>query len=259
MVAFDPSQADPAMLELFQAEMDAHIPVLNQGLLALEKGLAGAREIEAMMRAAHSIKGAARIVGIEPAVRVSHVMEDCFTAAKDKRIELSSDSVDVLLQGVDALQRICSPQEGAALAETTLQDLLNQIGLVRDGKATPVRAVAAEAVALPATTASKDLVAATVRRDEPSVTLPAVFDDASSAALRQEMLDTLSLRPARIQVDFAQVGQLTAAALALLVAFAAEAGANEPVPAIEGRGVCASAKSVLQVAGLAGAFGLGSV
>jgi len=70
MATFDLSQLDPAMLELFQAEMDTHIPVLDQGLLALEKGQAGDREIEAMMRAAHSIKGAARIVGIEPAVRV---------------------------------------------------------------------------------------------------------------------------------------------------------------------------------------------
>src|SRR3954466_6162554 len=104
---FDASKLDPAMLELFQAEMDTHIPVLNEGLLALEKGQAGDREIEAMMRAAHSIKGAAKIVGIEPAVRISHAMEDCFTAAKEKTVVLSSDAVDTLLQGVDALQRIC--------------------------------------------------------------------------------------------------------------------------------------------------------
>jgi two-component system sensor histidine kinase and response regulator WspE len=244
MDASDALQIDPAMLELFQAEMDAHIPVLNQGLLALEKGQAGAADIEAMMRAAHSIKGAARIVGIEPAVRVAHVMEDCFTAAKDKRIALSSDSVDVLLQGVDALQRICSPAEGAARTETTLQELLNRIGLVRDGKATA------------ASSASTDLVAATVRRDEPGITLPAVFTDESLSATRREILDTLSLRPARIQVDFAQVERLSAASLALLVAFTAEAQANEPPPEIESRAVSASVRAVLQVAGLAGPFGL---
>src|SRR4029079_15914567 len=134
MGTFEAFQIDPAMLELFQAEMDANIPALNQGLLALEKSEAGARELEAMMRAAHSIKGAARIVGVEPAVRVAHVMEDCFTAAKDKRIALSSDSVDVLLQGVDALQRICSPQDGSTLADSALQELLNRIDLVKDGK-----------------------------------------------------------------------------------------------------------------------------
>ena len=248
MGGLDAYQIDPAMLELFQAEMDAHIPALNQGLLALEKREAGAREIEAMMRAAHSIKGAARIVGIEPAVRVAHVMEDCFTAAKDKRIELSSDSTDVLLQGVDALQRICSPQDGAALTEAVLQELLDRIALVRDGKATTL-APAARA-------ASTNLVAATVHRDEASVTLPAVFDAASAAGIRQEMLDTLALRPTRLQVDFAQVRQLSATGLALLVAFAQAANEADAAQAIEVRGVSSTVKSILQVAGLADSFGL---
>src|SRR4051794_38611266 len=152
-------QIDPAMLELFQAEMDTHIPVLNQGLLALEKGQAGARENEAMMRAAHSIKGAARIVGIEPAVRGSHVMEDCFTAAKEKRIALSSDAVDVLLQGVDALQRICSPQSGSAITEAFLQELLARLTSLKNGE--PAATLSAAIPATGTTHASTSLVAAT--------------------------------------------------------------------------------------------------
>src|SRR5262245_54711982 len=168
MGASDAFQIDPAMLELFQAEMDTHIPVLNEGLLALEKGQAGAREIEAMMRAAHSIKGAARIVGIEPAVRVSHVMEDCFTAAKDKRITLSSDCVDVLLEGVDALQRICTPLAGTPLAESELQPLLDRLVALKSGQPA--------ARAAPST----NLVAATVHREEPGVTIPATLDEKSA-------------------------------------------------------------------------------
>ena len=58
------------------------------------------------MRAAHSIKGAARVVGVDPAVRVAHVMEDCFVAAQKGAIELSPGDVDVLLRGVDLLGKI---------------------------------------------------------------------------------------------------------------------------------------------------------
>ena len=36
------------------------------------------------------IKGAARIVGIEAAVALSHIIEDCFVAARDGRIEMTS-------------------------------------------------------------------------------------------------------------------------------------------------------------------------
>jgi two-component system sensor histidine kinase and response regulator WspE len=242
------------MLELFQAEMDTHVPVLNQGLLALEKGQAGDREIEAMMRAAHSIKGAARIVGIEPAVRVAHSMEDCFTAAKNKTIVLSSDVVDVLLEGVDALQRICSPQESSAMTEASLGALLGQIGLIKSG-GNAMMSTTGGGGSVAATT-STDLVAATIRREEPSITLPEVFDDSCTAAVRRELLDTLSLRPGRILLDFAHVDQLTTGALALLIAFSREANRSEPAPVIEARGVSSGVQSILRVAGLAHVFGL---
>jgi anti-anti-sigma factor len=122
--------------------------------------------------------------------------------------------------------------------------------------AAPVAAAAAAAAAPPARTASTELIAATVHRDEPSVMLPAVFDAASAAAIRKEMLDTLALRPTRIQVDFAQVGQLSATGLALLAAFAQAANAAGAAQAIEVCGISSTVTSILQVAGLADSFGL---
>jgi chemotaxis protein histidine kinase CheA len=249
---------DPEMLDLFRAEMDTHLPVLSRGLLALEKGEVTAQEIEAMMRAAHSIKGAARIVGIEPAVRVSHIMEDCFTAAKEtakeKCIALNSVAVDVLLEGLDALQRICSPQDGEAVSEASLQTLLGRIAAVRD--ASPAAAAASPPPPAPKPALSGNLVAATVDRDEPGITLPAAWNDESAAALRREMLDTLSLRPARIRLDFAHVERLCASALAVLASFAREAGQCKPSPAVRATETSDSVRSVLRLGGLGGDLGL---
>jgi chemotaxis protein histidine kinase CheA len=244
---------DSEMLDLFRAEMDAHLPVLGSGLLALEKGQVTAQEIEAMMRAAHSIKGAARIVGIEPAVRVSHIMEDCFTAAKEKRIVLSSTAVDVLLEGLDALQKICSPQDGEAVTEASLQSLLGRIAAVRDASPT-----VAKASPQPTTkpVLSGKLVAATVDRDEPGITLPAAWNDESAAALRREMLDTLSLKPARIRLDFAHVEKLSAGALAMLASFASQVGQCKPPPAVRASETSDAVRSVLRLGGLGGDLGL---
>jgi two-component system sensor histidine kinase and response regulator WspE len=245
------SQPDPAMLELFQAEMDSHVPVLSDGLMALEKGQAGPREIEGMMRAAHSIKGAARIVGIEPAVRVAHTLEDCFTAAKNGKITLTSDSVDVLLDGVDALQRICSGGSEPSLQGDALQKLIDGIAAVRDGSAS-----AAPTRAAPATTGSTQLVAATVRTQQPGITLPPVLDQASTEMLRKEMLDTLSLKPARIPLDFTQTDHLSADALSLIVAFAEEIARRQSTTRIEALGVSPAVRSVLDIAGLSTSLGL---
>ena len=58
------------------------------------------------MRAAHSLKGAARIVGVAVGVSVAHVMESCFVAAQEGRITLNQPQIDELLRGVDLLRRI---------------------------------------------------------------------------------------------------------------------------------------------------------
>ncbi len=98
--------SDTSMLDLFRLEVEGQANILNEGLLSLEIQPQSAKVLESLMRAAHSIKGAARIVAIDAAVNLAHVMEDCFVAAQNHTITLEADDVDVLLQGVDLLLNI---------------------------------------------------------------------------------------------------------------------------------------------------------
>ncbi len=98
--------SDPALWEMFRSEVDTHMAVLSDGLLALEKDPSQSGRFDSLMRAAHSIKGAAKIVGIPAAVQVAHALEDCFVAAREGRLSMSSSLVDVLLEGVDLLGRV---------------------------------------------------------------------------------------------------------------------------------------------------------
>ena len=109
----DKPPPDPALLDLFRAELETHLATLNAGVLSLEKAPDDPQQLESLMRAAHSIKGAAKIVGFDAAVQVSHHLEDCFVAAQRGQITLTSDSVDVLLRGVDALGRLGTPADAA--------------------------------------------------------------------------------------------------------------------------------------------------
>jgi two-component system, chemotaxis family, sensor histidine kinase and response regulator WspE len=97
---------DDSMMDLFRMEAEAQVTILNDGLLALESNAQSARVLETLMRSAHSIKGAARIVSLDAIVNIAHVMEDCFVAAQSKTITLNPDAVDSLLQAVDLLQGI---------------------------------------------------------------------------------------------------------------------------------------------------------
>jgi two-component system, chemotaxis family, sensor histidine kinase and response regulator WspE len=101
-----------SMMELFRMEAETQVEILNDNLLALENNASSPTELESLMRAAHSLKGAARIVGLDIAVKIAHVMEDCFVAAQSGTIFLDSpDKIDVLLRSVDLLYRISQLEE----------------------------------------------------------------------------------------------------------------------------------------------------
>ena len=93
---------DVSLFDLFREEVRAQAAVLSAGLLALEAG-GDPRAIEPLMRAAHSVKGAARIVNVEPAVALAHVMEDVLVAAGQGKAVLRAADVDLLLRGTDVL------------------------------------------------------------------------------------------------------------------------------------------------------------
>jgi chemotaxis protein histidine kinase CheA len=65
-----------SLVELFRLEAEGQTATLAAGVLAIEQLDASPQTLESMMRAAHSLKGAARIVGLEPAVQVAHALED---------------------------------------------------------------------------------------------------------------------------------------------------------------------------------------
>lgn len=109
------SLRDRSLHDLFRMEADGQRQVLTEGLLALELNPTAAATLEECMRAAHSLKGAARIVGLSAAVAVAHSMEDCLVEAQHGRLLLEPNIVDALLRGVDLLGRIAdTPAEAAA-------------------------------------------------------------------------------------------------------------------------------------------------
>src|SRR5882724_1828796 len=103
-----------SMMELFRVEAESQTAILTAGLLALERDPTAGNQLEACMRAAHSLKGAARIVNLNASVTVAHAMEDCFVAAQTGKVSLGQIQVDWLLRGVDLLARISQLPEAEA-------------------------------------------------------------------------------------------------------------------------------------------------
>jgi two-component system sensor histidine kinase and response regulator WspE len=95
-----------SMLELFRIEVEQQANVLTEGLLTLEQEDYSEERLSAMMRAAHSIKGAARLVDRTAIVEVAHKLEDCLVSGQGQTASLSAAQIDVLLKAVDVIQTI---------------------------------------------------------------------------------------------------------------------------------------------------------
>ena len=109
MTAEDEDWSNFSLMALFRLEVETQTAELTRNLLAVEQAsdeLELRNHLEILMRAAHSIKGAARIVQLSPAVEIAHALEDRFVAALEKQAPLSEREIDALLAGIDLLSRL---------------------------------------------------------------------------------------------------------------------------------------------------------
>jgi len=198
---------DASLLELFQMEAVSQAEVLNGGLLALERDPTSAVHLEACMRAAHSLKGAARIVDLDPGVRIAHVMEDVLVDAQAGRLLLESRHIDVLLQGVDLLLQVGDPLRHMTISTDQVDAYVLSLGTVM---ATPSAAVPLLVADLDARLLLADLPAvdvtvpagpAPVPTDLGAVAVPAVPLPPETAAVLDEPADPVLRLPARRGLD----------------------------------------------------------
>ncbi|MFM1903573.1 MAG: Gliding motility regulatory protein [Planctomycetota bacterium] len=129
-----------SMLELFRLEAESQTAVLSEGVLAIEELDKSPKTVEAMMRAAHSLKGAARIVGLEPAVQVAHALEDVFVLAGKGSLRVLPEHADVLLAATDFLGSIGADDTATAATGPWVDragDLVGRLEAIAAGRPVP--------------------------------------------------------------------------------------------------------------------------
>lgn len=192
-----PENLDPDLLALFMTELDTHGNTLSEGLLALEANPGARDQLDALMRAAHSIKGGARVVGLDPVVELAHRMEDCFVAAQGGTLELSPTHVDVLLRGLDMLNRLAGdagagPQRESAELDAEFAALLRDLDASRQGRGGEVSPSRPEEKAMPeppGASAPEETGAPFRRPPPPAATAAEQPDDPPRMESREENQD----------------------------------------------------------------------
>jgi two-component system chemotaxis sensor kinase CheA len=105
------------LMSTFQVEADEHLQTLNQTLLQLERQPDETERQELLrtaFRAAHSLKGAARAVGLDEIEKLSHALESVLESARDANLTLDANTCDILYDSLDLTGQLL----GGAATET---------------------------------------------------------------------------------------------------------------------------------------------
>ena len=100
--------ADSDLLNIFWEEVSEYLSSLNEGLLQVEmvEGEDQQALLTEMNRYAHSMKGAARAVGMGFIERTAHFMEELFHAALEDKLILTPEIADSIYDGLDLIQNV---------------------------------------------------------------------------------------------------------------------------------------------------------
>ncbi len=124
---------------LFFEEADEGLEVMESGLLQLDAGSDDPDLLNAIFRAAHSIKGGSGTFGFGELTAFTHCLEELLDAARSGQKELTRDAITVLLSSVDHLRsmleavKVGDPIDEAATE--TLQGQLETFLGPKDGEA----------------------------------------------------------------------------------------------------------------------------
>ena len=102
---------------VFIQEAREQLTAMEDGLLRMEQGDRDADVLNAIFRAAHTIKGASGVVELHHIERFTHVLENLLDRLRNGELGLSSEMVTLLLQGCDHIGRLLDVVEQGRLEE----------------------------------------------------------------------------------------------------------------------------------------------
>ena len=110
------------ILNIFQVEAEEIISKMNNSLLDLERNPKNKELILILFRNAHSLKGAARMIGFNSIQTLAHKMEDILDLAQENKLVLNTKISDILYKTVDMISDIVksSISSGQEIADVTL-------------------------------------------------------------------------------------------------------------------------------------------
>lgn len=212
---------DVELRNLFKTSSEEHLHNLENGLMQLEKNSQDRARLEEVLREAHTLKGDARMLGVDDVETLIHQIEDIFVAIKKQEQALTPQLCESLYQGLDAVRKITREAvTGVASGVNVFYVLAQLMG------ANTHTSLEAENALFTSTTSGVDLFADTTEQIEVDL-----FADTTESSLKNisyqdispvvaettgesnYQIETIRVEPQKLDTLMTQAGELTVAKL----------------------------------------------
>ena len=123
------------LFEIFKIECDEHIQKLNSGILTLEENPDNPGLLSEILRDAHSLKGAARMIDFKSIEDISHNLETILGKIKKGEINLSTEIANLIFNSLENIAEIVKViSQGGREDEVDVASLIEQLKQVSMGK-----------------------------------------------------------------------------------------------------------------------------
>jgi two-component system chemotaxis sensor kinase CheA len=124
---------------LFFEEADEHLAAIEGILLRIDPAAAAVEDLNAIFRAAHSIKGSSAMLGFPEIASLTHVLENLLDILRKGERALTREDVDALLRAGDVVKMQLAFRRGGAAAAPDVDGTENELRALAAAAAAPLR------------------------------------------------------------------------------------------------------------------------
>ncbi len=123
---------DKEFLQTFRAEAEERLHNLAEGLMILENAPGDEELLKKLFREAHTLKGAAGMMGFDTVRDLSHRVEDLLSSVQKGQIPLNKNRADILLETLDRMEELLPDSDTCQVSEIDVSGLMERLAIAND-------------------------------------------------------------------------------------------------------------------------------
>ncbi len=115
------------LLKDFFSEAEQQVEILESSVLVIEQNPDDKNAVDEIFRAAHTLKGGAATVEMTELSQFTHAVEDLLDAIRGGSVQISEDTVDILLKSIDIIKLMLSARSSGSVYSDDVSDMVNRL------------------------------------------------------------------------------------------------------------------------------------